>query len=256
MVQRRKITVPGLALAALLGLGSAPQPVLAASGPLDEAKLAGRDAASFPPADEDYFHGNGQWRRADARRGQGPQHVAGLDRRRRPVLGLLSERTFGAFDLLKTISSHPSLKNNRANRWTYLGLTNEPCFDQATGPDPEHFGLWLDKRRADCPPDPFANAQKYPGVAIGARGKNLPVGSYLWRADRDSGPAPVPESRNSTRRPPGTGTRSAITRTPSYYNVQGSGAAVPRRHVVRLLPCRAEPDRIRRPIPRTRNGRT
>ena len=57
MVQRRKITVPGLALAALLGLGSAPQPALAASGPLDEAKLAGRDAASFPPADEDYFKG-------------------------------------------------------------------------------------------------------------------------------------------------------------------------------------------------------
>ena len=33
------------------------------------------------------------------------------------------------------------------------------------------FGLWLDKRRtgADCPPDPFENEQKYPGVAIGAR---------------------------------------------------------------------------------------
>ena len=38
--------------------------------------------------------------------------------------------------------------------------------------------LWLDKRRADCPPDPFENEQKYPGVRIGARGKNLEVGSY------------------------------------------------------------------------------
>jgi len=47
--------------------------------------------------------------------------------------------------------------------------------DQPTGPDPDHFGLWLDKRRADCPADPFANAEKYPGVAIGARGKNLPA---------------------------------------------------------------------------------
>ena len=28
---------------------------LAASGPLDEAKLAGRGADSMPPADEDYF---------------------------------------------------------------------------------------------------------------------------------------------------------------------------------------------------------
>ena len=29
-----------------------------------------------------------------------------------------------------------------------------------------------------CPPDPFANATKYPGVKIGARGKTVPVGSY------------------------------------------------------------------------------
>jgi hypothetical protein len=144
----------------------------------DEAKVAGRTAASFPPANEDYFHGmdNGIPLTPDEVKGRNMWLVwtGGDDR----FWDLVTERTFGAFDLLKTISSHPSLKNNRANRWTYLGLTNEPCFDQAAGPDPEHFGLWLDKRRADCPPDPFANAQKYPGVAIGARGKNLPVGSY------------------------------------------------------------------------------
>ncbi len=144
----------------------------------DEAKAAGRTAESFPPADEDYFRAmdNGIPLTPDEVKGRNMWLVwtGGDDR----FWDLMTERTFGAFDLLKTISSHPSLKNNRANRWTYLGLTNEPCFDQATGPDPEHFGLWLDKRRADCPPDPFANAQKYPGVAIGARGKNLPVGSY------------------------------------------------------------------------------
>lgn len=32
---------------------------------------------------------------------------------------------------------------------------NEPCFDKPTGPDPQRCGLWLDNRRADCPPDPF-----------------------------------------------------------------------------------------------------
>src|SRR5262249_60673946 len=58
-----------------------------------------------------------------------------------------------------------------------LGLVNEPCFEKATGPDPQRFGLWLDRRRADCPPDPFENERKYPGVAIGARGQTLPVGS-------------------------------------------------------------------------------
>ena len=29
-----------------------------------------------------------------------------------------------------------------------------------------------------CPPDPFANADKYPGVQIGARGRTVGVGSY------------------------------------------------------------------------------
>jgi hypothetical protein len=42
--------------------------------------------------------------------------------------------------------------------------------------------LWLDKRSANCPPDPFENEQKYPGVKLGARGKNLPVGSYYGYA--------------------------------------------------------------------------
>ncbi len=88
----------------------------------------------------------------------------------------------GTVDLLKTISSAPGLKNNRGNRWNYLGLVNEPCFKQATGPDPNRYGLWLDTRDPSCPPDPFENESKYPGVKIGARGKNLPVGSYYGYA--------------------------------------------------------------------------
>src|SRR5262249_60986154 len=56
---------------------------------------------------------------------------------------------------------------------------NEPCFDKPTQADPNRFGLWLDQRRADCPPDPFADPKKYPGVKLGARGSpGLPVGSY------------------------------------------------------------------------------
>jgi hypothetical protein len=85
----------------------------------------------------------------------------------------------GALDFLKILSSHPSTPHlTRDKRWEYLGLVNDPCFEKATGPDPDRFGLWLDKRRADCPPDPFENEQKYPGVKVGARGKNIPAGSY------------------------------------------------------------------------------
>ena len=90
----------------------------------------------------------------------------------------LTNLTYGAFDLLKILSSSPGLKYSRDNRWNYLGLVNEPCFTKPTGPDPQRYGLWLDQRNSDCPADPFANEQKYPGVAVGARGKNIPLGSY------------------------------------------------------------------------------
>ena len=142
----------------------------------------------------------------------------------------LANNTFGAFDLLKTLSSHSSIKYcgntkpiygykedgtpnyyddgsvptdepgyyvyeddlcqgedrkfflaSRENRWKYFGLVNEPCFEQATEPDQDRFGLWLDKRIEGpaCPKDPFADEVRYPGVKIGARGENgLPIGSY------------------------------------------------------------------------------
>jgi hypothetical protein len=93
-----------------------------------------------------------------------------------------ARNTAGAFDLLKTVSSYKGQPNamgyGRRNRWSWLGLVNEPCFTEATGPDPKHFGLWLDQRDPNCPADPFADPAKYPGVKVGARGSTVPVGSY------------------------------------------------------------------------------
>ena len=74
------------------------------------------------------------------------------------------------FDLLKTISSHPSLKFAHNNRFKYLGVMNEPCYERAQGPDPKRFNLWLDTLAPGCEADPFADATNYPGVKIGARG--------------------------------------------------------------------------------------
>jgi cytochrome c2 len=145
---------------------------------IDEARQAGRSAQSLPAADEDYFRGmdGGVALTPDEVKGRNMWLVwTGGDDRLWDELTVL---TFGAFDLLKTISSHPSLKYSRDNRWNYLGLVNEPCFTKATGPNPQRYGLWLDVRSADCPSDPFENAEKYPGVAVGARGKNIPAGSY------------------------------------------------------------------------------
>ncbi|MDM0023710.1 hypothetical protein [Variovorax saccharolyticus] len=153
----------------------------------DEAKIAGRDAASFPHAGEDYFKDmdNGVALSPEEIKGRNMWLVwsGGNDR----FWTQMSDYTFGAFDLLKVISSHPSLGYSRTNRWSYFGLVNEPCFGNATGPDKERRGLWLDVRGKDCAPDPFENESKYPGVAIGSRGKPLgdgttqPVGSfYGW----------------------------------------------------------------------------
>src|SRR5260370_11108863 len=93
---------------------------------------------------------------------------------------VLSWKGFGPFDLLKTISSHKNLKFGRHNRWKYLGVVNEPCFEEATQGDPERFGVWLDKRATGpgCPPDRFADESKYPGVKYLHRGEEMPLGSF------------------------------------------------------------------------------
>lgn len=150
----------------------------------DEAALADRSPESFPAADENYFADMDDAVRLslDEVKGRNTWIVwsGGNDR----FWDTIAQRSFGAVDFLKTLSSHPSLKFGRDSRWYYLGLVNEPCFEKATGPNPDRFGLWLDKRIVSpaCPPDPFENEAKYPGVRIGARGKNLPVGSFYGYA--------------------------------------------------------------------------
>ena len=89
-----------------------------------------------------------------------------------------ARNTAGAFDLLKTISSYQGAAYGRRNRWSWLGLVNEPCFTEAKGPDKSRYNLWLDQRDPDCPADPLADSAKYKGVAYGERGKTVPLGSY------------------------------------------------------------------------------
>ncbi|MCA8880534.1 MAG: hypothetical protein KDA73_11385 [Rhodobacteraceae bacterium] len=108
----------------------------------------------------------------------------------------------GSFDLLKTISSHPSQAYGHENRFRYLGVVNEPCFEAPDGPDPTHFGLWIDRRSAECPPDPFVDPATYPGIKIpadrlnrgevDARGETMPAEVAERFADSlDDGRLPV-----------------------------------------------------------------
>jgi hypothetical protein len=149
----------------------------------DEALAVGRTAESFPAADEDYFKdmdGGVQLTSSEIKgRNNWIVWTGGNDR----FWDHLVNKSFGAVDFLKILSSHSNIKHlSRDTRWKYLGLVNEPCFERAKGPRPDRFGLWLDTRSKDCPPEPFENEQKYPGVKIGARGKNMPAGSYYGYA--------------------------------------------------------------------------
>ena len=235
----------------------------------DEAMKAGLTAKDLPGSDSDYLRAMDRgldeeavhkalpflskeeaWKSYNRGRNNWVVWTAGND----TLWDFLGNNTFGAFDLLKTVSSHPNIKYcgnkkaehgygkgdyakaapagygkyeaspaayppgyyvyeddecqkedrqfyevSRQNRWKYLGLVNEPGFQQwdAKGcdskndkktdkepygkcGDPERFGLWLDRRVGK--PDPFEDEKKYPGVKAGARGKTVPVGSYYGYA--------------------------------------------------------------------------
>jgi hypothetical protein len=169
---------------------------------LDEAKAAGVGPEKLAAAADEYLHDmdGGISLTINEIKGRNTwvMWTGGNDR----FWDLISATSFGALDLLKTISSYSyeprqnyPYQYDRGSRWKYLGLVNEPCFEKPTGPDPARFGLWLDKRRTgpDCPPDPFESETNYPGVRAGSRGKDLklpndpryagwprtmPVGSY------------------------------------------------------------------------------
>jgi len=181
------VGVAAVAIVFTIDRGKRPRP----GSVLDEALLVGREPSSFPAADEDYFHdmdGGVALEKAEIQgRNTWIVWTGGNDR----LWNQLNHNSAGALDFVKVLSSHPSLpwEMGRDQRWEKLGLVNEPCFEKATGPDPKRWGLWLDHRRANCPPDPFENEQKYPGVQIGARGKavgpngeRLEVGSYYGYA--------------------------------------------------------------------------
>ena len=149
---------------------------------LDEPMRAGLALTDLKAADENYF------RDMDGGIALTPEEVKGRntwivwtggnDR----MWNGLANTTAGNLDFLKTLSSHPKLKYSRDSRWKYLGLVNEPCFAKASGPNAQRHGLWLDARLGNCAADPFESEAKYPGVKVGARGGNVPRGSYYGYA--------------------------------------------------------------------------
>ncbi|MEE4452188.1 hypothetical protein [Novosphingobium resinovorum] len=147
------------------------------AGIKDEAQRTGVRDDTFVQADEDYFQAmdDGVRLTPDEVRGRNMWLVwsGGNDR----FWDTMSKPTLGGFDLLKIVAPPPGSPSARPTRWKVMGLVNEPCFSAAARPDA--YGLWRDLRDPACPADPFANAKKYPGVQIGARGRTVPIGSYF-----------------------------------------------------------------------------
>ena len=131
-------TLGPVSLLALLACGRTdhPQP----GHVLDEARLAGRAAASLPAADEDYF------REMDGGVALTPEEIKGRNTWMIWTAGnadfwnWLAQYGYGTNDLLKTLDSR-----HRHERFRTMGLMNEPGFRQTGTPD-SATGLYLDER--------------------------------------------------------------------------------------------------------------
>ena len=117
------------------------------------------------------------------------------------------------------ISSHPEPEiQPRTIAWQYLGLVNEPCFEQATGPDPTASACGSTSAAAGLPaPIRSRTRRNIPGVKIGARGTDRCRSALLRQGDRHRRTAAVPQSRfrRGGARRLGSG---ALLHRPSYYN--------------------------------------
>ena len=204
-------------------------------------QAGGRDGASFRHAAEDYFHdmdGGVALTPRDQGRNMWMVWSGGNDR----FWDEMTDYTFGAFDLLKIVGSHPTLEATpRPTRWNYFGLVNEPCFEKATAPDPNRVGLWLDVR-ARTARRPVRGRDE-----VSRRRHRRARRRHDARSARSTATPPASSAcacsrtRRSTRRRPRRWDPERYYTDPELLQPQGSGASLPRRHVVRLLPCRAEP---------------
>ena len=208
--------VLGIMLAAGMSL-AVPAPA-AAEGVPDEAKIAGRTVAVLPARRRGLFPRDGQWPRADAGRDQGPQHVAGLDRRRRPVLGPPHPRHVRCVrpaqdDLLAPQPEEPS-QQSLALSWP----DQRALLRRGEGPRSRAF-------RAVARPA----ARRLPARPVRRRRRNI----RAWRsarAARTCRSAPTMASRPassacgcsrtrpSTRRQPRSGIPVRFYTDPDYYN--------------------------------------
>ena len=224
----------------------------------DEAMRANRTAASMPAADEDYFH----------------DMDGGLALTREEVMGrnMWLVWTGGNDRFWDTISRH-QLRHARLPQdglvapgdakyrtaATTGGSTSasstSPASEGRPGPIPNRYGLWLDVRDPALPARPVRQRDEVPGRRRSARAARRCPSARTTASQPGSSGCACSRTRTSTRRRGRTGTRSATTATRATTSrgiSSGRTASACRARSATSARIRSS----RRPIPRTRAGRT
>ena len=223
---------------------------------LDEALAVGRDASTFPAADEDYF------RDMDGGVPLTPEEIKGRNTwivwtagndRFWDGLGVTALRR-ARFPEDAVVASQPEDQPRSTagsiSAWSTSRASSSP-------PVPIRSGTasgWISARPTARPIRSRTN-RSIPASrsARAARRSSAARTTAMPRASSASGCFPNPDFDEQAAKALG---RESLLHRPELLQLEHAGAAVPRRHVVRLLPRRPEPDRSRRPTRRTRSGRT
>lgn len=161
MCRARAALAGALGAALLLGLPGCRR----AEPPVDEAMAAGLTPADFPQTAAGTFDAIDSGVELSAAETRGRNTWLLWTAGNQAFWDHVSGHSLGAFDLLKLLSSHPSRPVRRGSRFAYLGVINEPGFEEATVPG-DH-GLWLDVRRPEAPPGPSGSIEPFDPAVYG-----------------------------------------------------------------------------------------
>ena len=137
----------------------------------------------------------------------------------------------------------------------YLGLVNEPCFKKADRAGSEPLRPVARRARSGLPARPVRQRGEVPGRADRRARQDRAGRLLLRRAHRHRRPAPVPESRLRRERAQGVGL-GALLQRPDLLRLDATSCGRTASACRAASATSARTRSSRRPIPRTRSGRT